>query len=165
MTKILVIILLVFGSGVLTAFSQERYQIVKDCGVPYELVVLSVKHLVGHTFLLAEEKYFNEKDLTLLFRCISKKNPTYSMLRVTLFSDRENLNVAIREHFYPPPDSNPPEDTSKTDCLNWRIAVRPCPYGYYRAVYYRIDDRELFDFSEDPNKPSMRGVILKKTRL
>lgn len=140
----------------------EKWLIYDDCPVPYELVILSVKHYVGHIFMLTEGKYFNEKDLNSLFGCLSKKYPEFADLGITIFSDRDNLGVAIRNHFYPPPDSNPPDDTRKEDCENLKLAVRPCPVGYYRAVYFRFAGREFYDYSKNPQKSTMTNVNLKK---
>lgn len=143
----------------------KQYGIIyTDCGVSYKLRVLSITHGVGHLFMLTDGKYFNEKDLSTLFRCLSKKYPEFPQLSITLFSDPVNLKIAIDNHFRPPPDVNPPIDTSETDCKNLSKAVVPCPYGYYRATYFRFRGDENFEFSEDPNKTAMRTVDLKKQK-
>lgn len=152
-----------FGQNSEETFAEKRL-IYKDCEIPYELVVLSINHLSGDIYVLAEDKYFNETDLTKLFVCLSKKYPEFARLDITLFSDRNNLNVAIRQHFGPtPPHTNPPRwDTSDYNCENPNKAIRPCPYGYARATYFRFDGREFFDFTPDPKEVPSKRVYLQK---
>jgi hypothetical protein len=136
-----------------------------DCGMPYELVVLSIKYKVGQLFMIADQRYFNEKDLVTLFRCISLKYPEFSSLKVTLFSDRQNLEVAIRSYFKPPPHQNPPEDTSKSDCTNLAAAVLPCPYGYRRATYLRTGSRKGFvEYSPNPSSAAMKEIVVEESK-
>ncbi len=132
----------------------------KDCGTPYELVVLSVKYKAGHLFMITDERNFNKKDLVNLFRCISEKYPEFALLKATLFSDRQNLEVAIRSHFYPPMHSNEPIDTSKTDCANLATAILPCPYGYQRASYMRTGTDEFIRYSPNPASAEMKELVI-----
>ena len=167
MVRIILCITFLIAAFSSTSFGQqlgerfdEKWLVYKDCPVSYELVVLSVKHYAGNIFMLTDAKYFNEKDLTSLFSCLSHKYPEFALLNITLFSDRANLDVAIRSYFNPPPHVNPPIDTGKEDCSNLRMAKNPCPLGYYRADYSRFDGREFYDFSEDSNKVPMKRVFL-----
>ncbi len=132
-----------------------------DCETPYELVLLSVKYKVGHLFLITEGRHFNEADLKTLFRCISAKYPEFSALAITLFSDRRNLDVAIRSHIVPPMHENPPADTSKSDCADLARAVAPCPYGYHRARFRRWPGQgQFFSYSPDPASTAMKDVVI-----
>ena len=136
----------------------EKWMIYSDCPSPYELVVLSVTHTLGHLYILTDGKYFNERDLTPLFTCISKKYSEFSGLRITLYSDRKNLQRAIDNHFRPP---DPEVETVDQDCSETGLPKKPCPYGYHRAIYYRDADREFYDYLRDPNWPATTRVYLK----
>lgn len=139
----------------------KRFGIIyTECGTPYRLRVLSVNHGGGHLYMLTESKYFTEKSLTVLFKCLSNKYPEFPLLTVTLMSDPGNLEVAIKNQFRPRMHENPTTDTSINDCKNLREAQEPCPYGYYRANYFRFDGREHFEFSDDPNKVAMKRITL-----
>lgn len=131
----------------------------KDCS---QVEILRFKDLdtVGHIFAFADDKYFTEATLRSLFQCLSKPNSRVTLLTITLFSDKENLGIAIRNLDYPPSDVNPPENTSAHDCKDLKHAVRPCPLGYYRAIYFRFDGREFFDYSKNPALEPMTRVNL-----
>ncbi len=123
-----------------------NYTVNFKCGVPYELVVLATSLRGVHLYVLANEQNLTERELTPFFRCLIKTYPGYTWYSITLFTDRNNLSVAIRNHFVPLADSNPPDDTSTTDCANWRVAVRPCPVGYFRVSYYYSEKSESYLF-------------------
>lgn len=143
-------------------FKYYEYGIIyTHCKIPYEMEVLSVKHKVGHLYLYAESKYFNKTDLTQLFTCLSKEYPEFTSFDITVYDDRPNLKVAVRQHFFPPPDSNPPDDPP-IDCEHPERAGVPCPLGYYRAEYFRFDGREYFDYSVDPKIVPLTRVNMKE---
>lgn len=148
-----------FGQNDVETFSEKRL-VIKECKVPYELVVLSVKYQVGHIYILTEDKYIDENKLSILFRCLSKKYQEFTLLKITLYSNREKLNVAIKDHFQPPPHTNPPTNTSEGNCEELSKTKKTSPPGFFRAYYFRIDDREFFDFSEDKNNISLKRVYL-----
>lgn len=131
-----------------------------DCLIPYQPVVWSITSGTTSAYMLTEGKYFNKNDLSTLFACLSKRYPEFPAVSITLFSDRANLDVAIRNHFDPPDHENPMPDTRELDCRDLKSAREPCPYGYFRASYYRFKEREYFDFSEDRTKVSMRRVLV-----
>ena len=141
---------------------QSRGRIVyADCGTPYELVVLAVKFKVGQLFMLAEEKYFTEQDLGSLFRCLSAKHPEFAVLKITLFSDSTNLDVAIRSYFNPPVHQKPPLDSAKVDCANLDKAILPCPYGYYRATFLRTSGQDVtIRYSPTSSSPVMKEILI-----
>lgn len=127
-----------------------------------EMVYFFGPDRVAHGFMLANPKYFNRRDLTAFFRQLSKEYSRFTLVTIGIYSDRENLEIAIRNLKQPPPDANPPYDTSESDCKDLKNAIRPCPTGYYRASYFRFDEREFFDYSKYPDKSTMTRVLLKR---
>ena len=137
--------------------------IYRDCKIPYQLRALFIGSQSGTAFMLTAERYFGEQELRTLFSCLGRKYAEIPMMTITLFSDPEQLRVAIRSSVHDNDiHENPTVDTSFTDCKDPKSAVRPCPYGYFRARYFRFAEREHFEYSESPSKAKMTRITLQK---
>lgn len=149
------------GQASPTQSKKDDAIIYRHCTIPYELRALFVGNKSGTIFMLTEEKYFSEADLRTLFICLGRKYAEIPMLTVILFSDPDQLRIAVKASLRDNElHENPTPDTSTKDCANPISAVRPCPYGYFRARYFRFDKKEHFEYSESPSKVTMTRINL-----
>ncbi len=164
---LILLFLLLFTSNVSPQEDKENLpQVIKSekCTIPFQLyeVPQKIHGKITILYLLLEANYFKRKTLTKFFNCLSAKYQTNYNFQITVYSDEENLKIAIGNYHHPPDDIDPPIDTSKSDCKNLQKAIKPCPIGYYRAIYYRGIDGEYFDYSPNPNKRKMLRITRKK---
>jgi hypothetical protein len=169
--NIIFTLLILFGTFQIY-FGQEKV-IDHSCQIPFQLKLFkedrmlfakdknSDSNIIGDMYLLLEPQYFKPQKLKSLFSCLSKKHPKYVSLYITAYSSEENLKLAIRSKYEPRLVEHPGSDTSKEDCKNLAKAANPCPYGYYRARYYRGRNEQFF-YSPNPNSRNMMKVILRK---
>ena len=132
---------------------------ITNCNSSVEVIEAYDLITVAHFYLLANEELFKEKPLLNLFSCISKKYSEYKVIKITVFSDKENLEIAIDNYLNPPPDANPPVIYGN----------RPARTGYYRANYHRynivtksfVNKKEYFTYSPNPDGRNEIEVQLK----
>lgn len=132
---------------------EDSWKVDSHCGVPVEAAFFAIVHTkkeLGSLYLFTEANNFTEKNLKQLFTCYSKEYPNFVAFGITVFTERENLKILVKNFLKPPPDADPPDDTSETDCADLSKAIRPCPTGYYKAGFYRSSrGTESFTYTTD----------------
>ena len=110
-------------------------------------------------FLWIEAEYFTRKNICDVFRKLSLENAG-SDLQITAYSDQAMIKRAVgparRFGFI---DFS--EDAKGRRARNEMAAMyTPATKGYFRAYYYRVNGREWFRYSEDPQSERYSWIDL-----
>lgn len=160
--SICILSVLMFMTGAVAGQSAVLRTLSDECGAVSETTLVTVRYNVVDVFLDAPPNFFTQPKLSGLFACIRESVPKNNLLKVTLFSDPENLKVAIRNHLFPDYLFEGNANPNNWDCKNPSLGKLPCPKGYFRAIYFNFEGREYFDYSADPDQVPLTRVYIGK---
>jgi hypothetical protein len=153
------------------------------CNGPVK-IGLSADIPAGKRFLLLmDEEFFTEDKLREFFTCFDKeyrskdyRDPEAVYLGVEAYSDKRNLEVAIRNFFSPPWDidyainrsihNNTLVNMTEKDCKNiktpdyLKTVTRPCLVDYPHADYFSLNGDSKGKFSFYPNPKGDRMTVI-----
>lgn len=114
-----------------------------------------------HIFARLDEKCFDVEHLRRTFEKMSALHPEPYNLRITFFSDDQELKKLLRFEASIWAIDFKNDEAGKKAERDFYDRQYPKPSGYFRAVYYRYGSHEFFDFSLKKELPETKRVNLK----
>lgn len=112
-------------------------------------------------FFLLESEYFTRENLIKIFRRFSDENSTANPLEITIYSDEMMLKRAIQLEKNPVNVEFLENEKGRRDQIAYAQRYSAADKGYFRAYYVRVENKELFRYSTDPQSDRYTWIDMK----